>query len=472
MKTKKKKSSDLNDVSTSVTVNDATLELVQDMPLAMAVLAQDTNAVGHILETHLPAASANHNNNNLQVEDVTITKSVGEAFTGGRSTPVYHVQCCVVVVRSNEGIIRKRQRHFVIKLVLLPDEESSSDRAKVWMKRESYAVERRFYGSLASKLKSPGNTAVYMATHLTIPKLLYSDHREGHKPWPAACFLFNDLTHAGFPHHPDFLSYPQAKAALQWLATFHATFWKDLDAKQQVWSRGGFWTIKAKPGYDNDDDATIQTTTEGLAQQWMESVRWMEQKHPTTSSTDIRTVGKRLEAASESIEHVLTQQSCTIIHGDYKAANMFFSSGEDNVENDNNNDHELDQSHVAVLDFQFSGWGLGAEDVAYLLFPDARGDYFDVEEELLDGYYDALMEQLILQQKGGPSSLSRQQLQGQYELARLDLLRYWLGKGWVASTHGDAQLMTAVQSTLGSLDGGSVLTSQQDYHQAALRMVS
>lgn len=383
-----------------------------DYPLASALRCNDMTALRTLLQaTILPAGA--------QVENIILEQSVGESFTGGRSTPVYYVKC--TVVRGT----RRRLRDFVVKLVVMPGHDE-----KVLHKRESYAVERRFYESTA---------AVRMRqVDLIFPKLLYSD-RNGSRPWPVACFCMNDLRKQ-YPMHPQCLNVSQAHAALQWLATMHATFWGESDGvwRRDVWKRGGFWT----------------RATRVSSLQWMPTVRWLETKYPQHMSATTKGLGVRLERLAEPLTLFLAHQSlgssCTLIHGDYKAANLFFVEREDEIT-------------VAVVDFQYTGAGMGAEDVAYLLYPDANGHFWEHESALLDTYHETLITQLMVQQKGGPSSLSRIALQQCYELARLDLTRYWLSKGWVASTEGEAILVTALESTMERIDGGNVLRSLEEY---------
>jgi thiamine kinase-like enzyme len=142
----------------------------------------------------------------------------------------------------------------------------------------------------------------------------------------------------------------------------------------------------------------------------------------------------------------------TLIHGDYKAANLFFA-----------HDGEEDHSAVAAVDFQYSGAGVPAEDVAYVLFPDAFVDYWQDESTLLEYYHQQLTEALVVSNKGGPSSLPLKSFVRLYQLSRIELLTYWLQKGWVASTRGDAQLVVAVEQAMDDLDGGKVLSGSHDY---------
>ena len=140
----------------------------------------------------------------------------------------------------------------------------------------------------------------------------------------------------------------------------------------------------------------------------------------------------------------------TIIHGDYKAANLFFQTKTTITENI----HEkgTPQAHVCAVDFQYTGHGLGVFDVAYLLYPDARGFWEESDqEEFLRLYHETLIEALMLYGKGGPSSYPYSLLLAHYRLVQLDLTCYWMAKGWVASTPGEAQLMVQLERVINDI---------------------
>ena len=438
-------------------------DLTKDMPIAKALLENDTESIAYIIAKSLPKSGA-------KVEDICIEKTVGEAFSGGRSTPIYRISCQVVRPNNNKRV----RRHFVAKLVLMPGENEDNGNAKslpdkLWVKRESYAVERRFYDCAAPKIR---DYQPLVGSGLTIPKLLASD-RDGSKPWPAVCFLMNDLSTTGFPSHPEFLSTSQTKAALRWLATFHGLFWEEASANKKsctwtrdLWDRGGHWTAKYPAGKKTEDIKIAKT-----GQLFSQTVCWLESKHPEVVSLEIKGLGKRLEAAADPIADYLNVLSNgplrTLIHGDYKAANMFLAgNGIDKEDQEGGG-----AGQVAVLDFQFAGIGVGAEDVAYLLFPDAKGNYFDTEEELLECYHEELICQLMAQSKGGPSSLPFRTFRALYALSQLDLLRHLLGRGWVGSTEGDAKLVSALEDTMNQIDGGNHLASKDQYSKAIAAFV-
>lgn len=403
------------------------------MPIASAVSQNDTQAMAIILQSRLPIKG------DFTVDSVQIQKSVGESFTGGRSTPVYHVSANIL--RPNAS---GKQRHFVVKLVCMPGNDNDP---AILRRRESYAVERRFYADTADRIR---------AAQLQIPKLFASD-LDGSKPWPAFCILMNDLS-IQYPIHPDFLTREQAICAVKWIARLHALFWGEPQSatwRRDLWVRGAFWS-------------TTTVGTQGVAAAWTGTMRYLEQKHPEYITSNTKTFGRRIEMAGASISKLLAKQSAsgseygTLIHGDYKAANLFISKtmneGADSI---------------AVVDFQFAGAGMCVEDVAYLVFPDARGDHFEYEQELLGIYHEELILHLIAFQKGGPSTMSFDVFLRYYELARLDMTRYWLSKSkWAASTLGEAKLIYELEKAMDMIDGGEVLKSEKEYDAALLKFVN
>jgi len=423
--------------------DDHAFDKFHNCPLAKAVMSQDTDTIAALLSAGLPS------NVTIQPTTLTLEQSRGESFTGGRSTPVYHVRCQVQVSRKTTPVERK----FVIKLVVLPGDDS-----KILHKRASYAVERRFYDGPAIALRT--NTPA-----LTLPTLLHSDTLPTATHPPVICLGMTDVS-VKFPAHPAALSPPQAASALRYLAVWHACFWQLHNKSKQsananfrvdsVWSRGGFWT----PKVEENDNAKYN----GLSTQWLKSVLSAEKQ----SVAFDKTVGTRLQAIAEALSDFLSRQTAiygTLIHGDYKAANLFFKDDSDTDNND-------DSNKCASVDFQYCGCGLPAEDVAYLLYPDALGNFTAVEESLLHLYHEHLLQQLMAQGKGGPTSYPWHVFRNHYFVVQLDLTRHWLSRGWVASAvDGDLPLLQQLGETLHAIDGGSVLSSSDEYKQALERFM-
>jgi hypothetical protein len=450
--------------------------MIPETPLACSVRDHDLESLTQILQEMLPSSAVGG------VSDVTLSATVGEAFTGGRSTPVYAVSCTVHKnnrERVVERPVMKKKRNFIIKLVWMldhneekegypPDDKKNVSTTQQRSKkqphlehlRQSYAVERRFYESeLASRIRDA-------MPPLSIPKFLGAD-LDGSRPWPVACFLMNDVTQGAnaFPHHPPFLTPIQAKCALRWIAHFHALFWSEhTQHKNVLWPCGGFWNAKI----DLIDWQKVQ-------QHWMGTVQWLRQQESklaretviSLTTNNIKGLGKRLQAHAPALQEFLTQGMAiqrfgTVVHGDYKAANLFFK---DKIETQ---DDAFDQGAncVCAVDFQYTGGGIGAMDVAYLLYPDARGGFWESEEELLITYHETLIDQLVLQNKGGPKSLPYETFHALYDLVRVQLTCYWLSKGWVASTAAEAKLVAVVATIVDQIDAGAILDKPKDYTRA------
>jgi len=72
-----------------------------------------------------------------------------------------------------------------------------------------------------------------------------------------------------------------------------------------------------------------------------------------------------------------------LVHGDGKATNLLFCEDKEEC-------CDGAQS-VAAVDFQYTGAGLGPEDVAYLLYPDTHRHYFDNEAALVDTCHETII---------------------------------------------------------------------------------
>ena len=451
-----KKKTTKNDSSADATDTSSSLER---MPLARAVLSRDLEELATLILQSLP----NKQNKIQSVEVISLEQSVGEAFTGGRSTPVYHVQTKLLLSNAIE-----KERFFIVKLVDMRTTSSDGDdNPKLQMRRESYAVERRFYKVVAPTLAKDQDNS------LTVPKILLSDH-DGKHPYGIACWLMNDVR-TQYPLHPTVLSAgTHMKVALQWLAKFHAIHWNQLqtsslatsttnsgDWRRDLWDRGGFWTKEYSSG--------------GISNSWLQACQWISKNQQNvcvvtsaTKSLSSRLFALRLPLINYMKKIATSSSWSTCLHGDYKAANLFFTS---NVE-DTTTKMEIDHRCVAVVDFQFAGAGTPADDVAYVLFPDAFCDYWSEEDALLHFYYDHFIEALITSNVGGPSSLPCDVFVRLYRLSQLELTMYWLSKGWVASTPGDAKLVSVLERTVDEIDGGTALRNPNDYIDALERFTN
>lgn len=435
------------------------------------------------------------------IQEVTvklIRQEMGESYTGGRSTPIYKL---VVEVTPDgtggtaEGI-EPREIKLVAKRICLRHKEglrlerTNYDALAFAAKVRSYLMEAGFYGHAAE-----GNQFVaYPAkacrrAGLQIPEV-YSVECDGAytnssiKSEASICFLMNDLT-LSHPIHPQFLSFHQARIALDWIAKFHARFWAAPKAQNEwpgsvVWEEGGFWPLD-----HCFSRATSKVFVDVIAQQWTKTMQWLKRKH-SMGNEEYTLLAQRMATCHGAIQKLLHESNlddlprlspifyekreprttyrperphATLVHGDFKAANMFFTS-----DSNGHNDEDLNL-HCAVCDFQFVGPGVGATDIAYLLFPDPRVSYYDDETELLDWYHQRLQHHLksMGKQEDG-ESYYRQVLSFHYKCAQIEIFCHLLGRGWVASSENDLLLIQSSHAFMSSLDNGELLDCENYQH--------
>lgn len=357
------------------------------------------------------------------IAGLRLEQTAGERFTGGRSTPVWKLY--FTAARGE----RKKDTQLVIKRLNCakpPPGVRAEDRML------SYSNERAFYLQAGAAAREV----------CRIPRLLFSEStKEG------ASFLLEDLS-LEYPLHPESVDGARVRGALRWLANFHARFW-EADAggghfPEGLWAAGDFWGIAKR-----DNEAKLDKIADNFAA----SAKVLK----THGAFDeLRTFGQRLAAAARALDTALRKprgfvKNRTLLHGDFKTANMFLRPIDDG------------NSEAAVVDFEFTGPGLVAVDLAYFLFPDARMDLLGEEAELLRFYHAAL--EASLDERGAGLGLSLAELEVQYDAARCDFLRHMVARGWAAFSASDVEVMKRAGAYFHKLDGGRVLLPAE-YEQA------
>lgn len=227
----------------------------------------------------------------------------------------------------------------------------------------------------------------------------------------------------------------ECKASLSTFAKLHAffwhgsSFWNDKDAAQEL--EAGVWESASYV------QPRLQTLNQcqNVAKGW-ESNRMKCEKE--LSSFDFwDNLGTRLELSAEnngrqahpfaengSIANEF-QKYRTLVHGDPKQANLFFrSSGDDNID-------------VGLIDFQWSGFGLAATDIAHFLTAAVHADRLNDggEEALLQYYYENLQKYLIeygvyTNADDAAREFSYDTFMKQYETGVLDMCRLVIAYAW------------------------------------------
>lgn len=213
----------------------------------------------------------------------------------------------------------------------------------------------------------------------------------------------------------------EASRCLEAIAQFHATAYQDKIILETVSDKlceyGGSYHLKNR----NPKELTnIQKT-------WSDFCDGIRTAAPELFEREsIQNLGKRIQDMAEEISAELSpaynDNYATVVHGDYKAMNVFIK------EDDGNGDSN---SLPIIIDFASTGLGLGMSDVAmhitHALRPENLVD--GGEEKLVEQYLDAL-ERALPDHQSYPRDVAMRH----YRLAVIDYFRFVMGRLWRGAT--------------------------------------
>ena len=173
--------------------------------------------------------------------------------------------------------------------------------------------------------------------------------------------LLEDLTPLRVADQLDGLTFAQTEQALRSLAGLHGRWWRDPALPDMPW----LITLNSPQ----------MKALEPIYQQcWPATVAFLGDAMPP----QMRALGDRFANQIGTLQDKVMRQPCTVVHGDYRADNIFFS--EDGA-----------SDGFAVADWQIVMQAGGALDVAYLLTGSIDRDLRRAHEtDLLRAYHDAL----------------------------------------------------------------------------------
>ncbi len=284
--------------------------------------------------------------------------------------------------------------------------------------------------------------------------------------------LMSDMT-VEFPESAIDFTKEQALAALRWAARFHASSIGTLSeavsahsadvcdrdqgkALRGLWSRGTFWNLYRSRSQFADLERTFARELSGrLASEYPRLLK---------ERPGIALLARRLKVAGPVLDQRLlpglnNPSWFTILHGDLKGAN--FALRHNSSEGGNDCKWE-----AGAFDFQWSGAGLGARDVAYLVISCCCPDYVstvEAEDELLKAYFTERC-RAQRQSKSKGVEMSFRDFRLLYDVSFCDFMRWLLGYGlW----GGPLEKWTLVRADdiLARADGHAV-GSAEDYAAA------
>jgi thiamine kinase-like enzyme len=209
----------------------------------------------------------------------------------------------------------------------------------------------------------------------------------------------------------------EARRCLKAIANFHATGFQDETILNTVAEKlceyGGSYHLK------NRNPKELQN----IQQTWKDFSDGFAEAAPELFERDsIKDLAKRIQEMAEYISQELSPAAidkyATIVHGDYKAMNIFLPI--DNSE-----------SYPIVIDFASTGLGLGMSDVAMHITHALDPEHLinGGEEAFVDAYLEALEEALP-----DHHSYPRDVALRHYRLAVIDYFRFIMGRLWRGAT--------------------------------------
>lgn len=240
-------------------------------------------------------------------------------------------------------------------------------------KLKSYQVELHFYQDYAQ----------HCDEFCIVPKLIASSMVDN-SSHQQSLMILQDLDHAGFSKRKTQVNIEGVKQTIKWLAYFHAKFLNT--SVEGLWSVGTYWHLATRP-----DELAAMADGE-------------------------------LKHAAQKIDEVLNKAKYqTLVHGDAKLANFCFADGSSFTD-------DISTKHVAAVDFQYVGQGVGVKDLMYLLGGAlTEQQLFDQAPNLLDEYFSQLNNAILEYKVDVDFAKLEQEWLGLYSFAWADFHRFLLG---------------------------------------------
>lgn len=219
-----------------------------------------------------------------------------------------------------------------------------------------------------------------------------------------------------------YLNRDQLQLCMETLANFHAFYWVEgqpanapgVKLAPQLWETGSYWHLGQQPkGQLNHIISTWARIHEsfGLDQDMLGLGSLIRD---LAEEASIRTHG--IQGNHESIK--VGRRIQTIVHGDAKSPNFFFKENSEDV---------------GLIDFQWSGLGIAAADVAYSIAASGDVDSFSAIQPLVEHYHTCLQKALA-SFAPGVKAPTLQELREDFDWAWIDLTRVVFTDHWKTIT--------------------------------------
>lgn len=206
------------------------------------------------------------------------------------------------------------------------------------------------------------------------------------------------------------VTFDEASQCLKAVAKMHAAAWEDVDLLSMAanrLSRGAYHLQMRDP-----------KELEGIEDAWANFMSNFREYQPALfAQPPIQELGKRVARVANRVSRELspspTDPHATLVHGDYKAMNVFLpvKGGDDAV----------------MIDFSSIGVGIGMSDTVMHIYHALHPKDID-ENALLDIYLQALKD------SNNNINYTRNEALKHYRLSVIDYFRFFLGRFWKTAT--------------------------------------
>ena len=312
------------------------------------------------------------------------------------------------------------EEQFLIKYVDVPAQQQ-----RITKTEEKWAVSVQSFQNEANFYTHCSTTAVgerLAAAGVHLPGCRYKGvtYDDGGKLQTSTLLLDYFAPPQYIQHHE--LTFAQAEVALAQLARFHACYWKEGESQptpgiyKDLFDHGGWWRPELRPSVKYD---TIAESFASLCRNFPREFEGLDtpENHALMQGFQVRVPG-------ELSKKVRAKGPRTLIHGDCKTSNLFFSM--QNVsENDKGSSSsgrgdegvEEQKLRCSLIDVQWTGAApSGMGDVAYLLWSGVDVEGVRREAELLDAYYHALHAALPAAADDAAQIYTREEMGNDYAL--------------------------------------------------------
>ncbi|TMW55701.1 hypothetical protein Poli38472_010583 [Pythium oligandrum] len=350
---------------------------------------------------------------------------VPKTIRRGKQSIVAKLRVTVIDAETKNHVVKPVFLKRYVKAELPPRSERNWKRDL-----QSYRAEANFYGHVHEHLASQVGLIPPIA-------VFYRRDAHGNETGDSFIVFLEDVLYKPEPSQvlepADRLGRKDTEMALTYLAKLHASAIKSKELRSRVethlWHSGAWWSFEKRGQVELDNAPVVWAHVLSSFQSELEA-------QGTVITDDLSRLDQRMMQHAAYISAQIFGGPSedfaafkTLVHGDFKTANMFFNA---------------ESRQVTAFDWQWAGVGLGVLDVANLMNTsvDIESLTPEAEEDLLRFYYNHFLQELRSANVEAAGQASEPEMPGysfaafqrHYMLASLEYARVLLANFWDDTT--------------------------------------